>query len=239
MINGIHRVILRSTLHTDTVSVIAQAEGLIPDTLQFIANRIDVTGGYYFELPATLPVATEPQKEIYGKDLPQYILPTDAEQTETDETALSATNEAIFNLSTAFPQGAQLKANVQNGDSIYSDRPWKFSRLPEYLKGTHYLLVANDDASASAGEGVVFNIGKAGRVYIAYDDRNVQFPVKSSPTPFKITNDKIYINEYPHTIYRSEPMNGGELTYLGTNSWLEKAPAGINNYIVFITKETN
>ena len=239
VINGIHRVILRSTLHTDTVSVIAQAEGLEPDTIQFIANPIDATRGYCSELPTTLPVAIEPQKEIYGKDLPRYILPADAEQSETDGTAVSATNEAIFNLSTAFPQGARLKNNVQNGDSIYSDRPWKFSQLPEYLKGAHYLLVANDDACTSAGEGVVFNIGTAGRVYIAYDDRNVQFPVKSSPTPFKITHDKIYVNGYPHTIYRSEPMNGGELTYLGTNSWIEKAPEGINNYIVFITQETN
>jgi hypothetical protein len=97
--------------------------------------------------------------------------------------------------------------------------------------------VANDDAGTSAGEGVVFKIGAVGRVYVAYDDGNVQFPVVSSPTPIKKTTDKLTINGRPHTIYRSGDMNGGELTYIGTNSWTEQAPAGLNNYVVFVTAE--
>jgi hypothetical protein len=93
--------------------------------------------------------------------------------------------------------------------------------------------VANDDATASAGEGVVFKIGTAGKVYIAYDDENIDFPVRSSPTGFSKTKDKILIGGRPHTIYRSGQMNGGELTDLGTNSWTEQPPAGLNNYVVF------
>lgn len=85
----------------------------------------------------------------------------------------------------------------------------------------------------------MFKIGGAGRVYVAYDDGNIRFPIVSSPTRFTPTNDKIRINGHLHTIYKSVPMNGGELTYLGTNSWIEKAPDGLNNYIVFISTETD
>lgn len=233
VINGVHRVILRSTLCTDTVTVIAQADGLDSDTIQFYANKVNIQNGYTTELPAILPIKIDPQKELYGKDLPNYIKIEENENME-DEIAISATKETIFNLSTAFPKGVILKNNVQNGDSIYSDRPWRFQQIPEYLKGAHYLLVANDDACTSAGEGIVFNIGKAGRIYVAYDDRNIKSLIWSSPTPFIKTSDKLYVNGFPHTIYKSEIMNGGELTYLGTNSWTEKAPSGVNNYIVFI-----
>ena len=75
------------------------------------------------------------------------------------------------------------------------------------------------------------------RVYVAYDDANEHFPMVCSPTPFKKTNDKITINGRPHTIYRSEAMNCGELTYLGSNNWTGRPPANANNYVVFVQTE--
>jgi hypothetical protein len=29
-------------------------------------------------------------------------------------------------------------------------------------------------------------------------------------------------------------MNGGELTYIGTNNWTDKPPQRANNYVVFV-----
>ena len=92
--------------------------------------------------------------------------------------------------------------------------------------------MANSDAASAAGEGVVFKVGKRSHVYVAYDDRNTHFPVVSSPTAFTRTNDKIMINGHAHTLYKSGLMNGGELTYLGTNNWTDKPIAGADNYVV-------
>jgi hypothetical protein len=151
-----------------------------------------------------------------------------------EKPGVSATGEVIYDLSTAFPQGATLVKGAADGKHIYKDRDWVFKGLPDYLKGADYLMFANDDAQTSAGEGVVFKIGRVGCVYVAYDDANEHFPVVSSPTGFKKTTDKITINGRPHTIYRSSEMNGGELTYLGTNNWTDKPPVGANNYVVFV-----
>jgi hypothetical protein len=89
-------------------------------------------------------------------------------------------------------------------------------------------------ASRTDGEGVVLKIGKPGRVYVAYDDANERFTMVCSPTPFKKTEDKITINGRMRTLYQSAAMNGGDLTYSGTNNWTDKPPAQANNYVVFV-----
>jgi hypothetical protein len=237
VINGVHRVIVRSTLMPGVIRITASAKGMQQATVEIPVLDVGAQKGYYEMLPAILPVKLSDEVK-YGKDLPPA--PTVPKTFfEKESIALSATGEAVIDMSTAFPQGAILCNNAQNGSKIYSDRPWVFEGLPAYLKGAYYLQVANDDAVTSAGEGVVFKIGGAGRVYVAYDVGNIRFPIVSSPTQFTPTNDKIRINGHLHTIYKSGPMNGGELTYLGTNSWIEKAPDGLNNYIVFISTETD
>ena len=235
VINGIHRVIVRSTQQSGTIQITAMSEGLKSATVAMTAHDAGLKYGVAQALPAVLPIVLK-SKVIYGPDLgPAPAIPTGA--FDSDKLGSSATGEIIYDLSTAFPQGAQLIKGVKNGAVIYRDRPWKFEGLPSYLVGADYLLVANEDASASAGEGVVFKIGTAGRVYIAYDDGNLAFPVRSSPTGFTKTKDTLLIGGRTHTIYRSGAMNGGELTYLGTNSWTEQPPPGLNNYVVFIKAE--
>jgi hypothetical protein len=236
VINGVHRVIVRSTNQAGKIKITASSDGLKQASVAVESKEATLSNGYYPTLPATLPVVFTRTPQ-YGPDLPEVTYPPADALFESDETAISASGEPVFALSTIFEHGVKVVKNAQNGALIYSDRPWVFEGLPPYLIGAYYLQVANDDASASAGEGVVFKIGKAGRVYVAYDDGNTQFPVVSSPTGFKATTDKIYINRRPHTIYRSYEMNGGELTYLGTNSWIEKAPQGVNNYVIFIASE--
>ena len=231
-LNGVHRVIVRSTEQPGAIKISATSEGLAATSVEIQARDAGLSGGVARSLPATLPVALK-DKPLYGPDLaPAPVPPLGA--FDKEDLGSSSSGELILGLTTAFPQGAAVVHGAKDGDVIYKDQPWTFQNLPAYLVGADYLQVANDDASASAGEGVVFNIGKVGRVYVAYDDGNVQFPVISSPTGFKKTDDKITINGRTHTIYRSGVMNGGELTYLGTNSWAEQPPAGLNNYVVFV-----
>lgn len=235
VLNGVHRVIVRSTEQPGPITVRASSEGLASATVNIQARDAGLANGTARCLPAVLPQVLQ-ENPSYGPDLPPAPLPPPG-AFDTEALGTSATGEILFGLTTAFPQGATLLHDARDGAVIYKDKPWKFQGLPEYLAGSAYLQVANEDANTSAGEGVVFKIGKAGRVYVAYDDGNVQFPVVSSPTGFKKTTDKILINGRSHTIYRSGPMNGGELTYLGTNSWAEQPPAGLNNYVIFVKPE--
>ena len=236
VLNGVHRVIVRSTLEPGEIHVIANSEGLQAAGADLSSTSVPVDGGLSAEMPAVLPVALS-QPPIYGPDLaPPPATPPGAFDNVDD--GLSATGEILFGLSVAFQAGAELARHAADGGRIYKDQDWVFAGLPDYLKGADYLMVANSDADTSAGEGVVFKIGKAGSVYVAYDDDNVRFPTVSSPTNFNRTADKIIINGRPHTIYRSGLMNGGELTYLGTNSWTDMPPPGVNNYVVFIKPET-
>jgi hypothetical protein len=231
VLNGIHRVIVRSTQQPGTIRVTAESEGLTSVVVEILAHDAGLLNGTTRSLPAVLPVTL--RDPVYGPDLgPAPPVPPGA--IEVEKPGVSATGEVIYDLSTAFPQGATLVKGAGDGKRIYKDRDWVFKGLPDYLKGADYLMVANDDAQTSAGEGVVFKIGRVGCVYVAYDDANEHFPVVSSPTGFKKTSDKITINGRSHTIYRSGEMNGGELTYLGTNNWTEKPPVGANNYVVFV-----
>jgi len=235
VLNGVHRVFIRSTLKAGRVVIDARAHGLAPARAEWNSHEIEVRDGLTVAMPATLPPLHLGVAK-YGPDLPPPpALPP--ETFDKEPLGLSATGESIIGLTTAFPSGAEVIPAARDGEQIYLDRPWVFQDLPSWLVDAEYLRVANDDASASAGEGVVFKIGKAGRVFVAYDDGNVQFPIVSSPTPFEKTEDKLIIGGRPHTIYRSALMNGGELNYLGTNSWTEQPPEGLNNYVLFVKTE--
>ena len=231
VLNGVHRVFVRSTLESGTIRVCATAEGLSPAVIEVRSNPVEIRAGLGKELPLVVyPTLTAPAK--YGPDLPPAPLPPPGAFDEAK--AESSSMETVFALQVAFPKGVEVRHGAAVGMRIYKDRDWAFPELPQELQGADYLAVANDDASTSAGEGVVFKIGKPGRVYVAYDDANEHFPVVSSPTPFKKTSSKIVIGGRAHTIWRSGLMNGGELTYLGTNNWIDKPPGGANNYVVFV-----
>ena len=155
------------------------------------------------------------------------------------EGSVSFKSESVYYLKVAFAAGAELVHKAANGSQIYKDKDWVFEGLPEYLKGADYLKVANADAVASAAEGVVFKMGRIGRVYVAYDDANAKFPDVSSTTTFEKTNDKIIIGGRPHTLYRTKVLKCGDQVYLGTNSWMDTPPSGVNNYVVFLVVRTD
>ena len=235
VLNGIHRVFIRSTSEPGKIQLKVSTDGLPPATISIEAKPVEMHDGLTREMPALQPVALSGTPQ-YGPDLPIAAPPPPGafDQPNADS---SSTGETIFGLSVAFPSGVEILHNVKDGRRIYKDRDWVFAGLPSYLQGADYLMVANDDGTTSAGEGVVFKIGKPGRVYVAYDDANGHFPMTASPTPFKKTKDKIIINGHAHTIYRSETMNGGELTYFGSNNWTDQPPTNANNYLVFVQPE--
>ena len=232
VLNGVQRVFVRSTSAPGTIQLRVSADGLPPVALAIKSQRVEIRDGLTTEMPVIEPVALSANPK-YGPDLPPAPKPPQDTFEQPDSTD-SSTGETIFALSVGFPHGAQICHGVRDGLRIFQDRDWGFVGLPEYLKGADYLMLANDDAATSVGEGVVFKIGKPGHVFVAYDDANEHFPLVCSPTGFKKTTDKIIIQGRPHTIYRSGDMNGGELTYLGSNNWADPPAVNANNYVVFV-----
>lgn len=231
VLNGVHRIFIRSTMQPGPIVIKAVAEGLPPVEITLTSVKIDFQGGLAKDIPSVLPMDVDPAPH-YGPDLPPAPPPP---RHAFDYASTSSSNgETIFGLSTAFPNGADIRHHLADGDPVFKDESVKFQALPPYLLGADYLLVANADATTSAGEGIVFKIGKRGHVYVAYDDRNEHFPVISSPTAFIKTKDSIIINGHSHTLYKSGQLNGGELTYLGTNNWTDKPVTGVNNYVVIV-----
>lgn len=233
---GVHRVIVRSTRTPGIITVSATAPGLSPASVEIPSRKVSVAGGLGGEPVVLQPLLGE-AKPVYGPDLPPPP-PVPPHAFDQKEAGASASGASILDLRTIFPKGALLTHDARDGKTIYQDRPWVFEGLPSYLAGCDYLKVAQEDVTATAGEGIVFRIGKAGRVYVAYDDANPHFPEVSSPTGFHKTKDTIIINGRPHTIWESGDMNGGELCYLGTSSWTDQPPQGINNYVLFIKSGT-
>ena len=231
-LNGVHRVFVRSTTEPGEIQLKVSADGLPPAAVSIEAKRVEIHDGVTREMPAVQPVVLTATPQ-YGPDLPPAPKPPPGAFDQPDNKS-SSPDETIIDLSVAFPRGVEIRHAVANGQRIYKDRDWIFSNLPNYLQGADYLMVANDDAMTSAGEGVVFKIGKPGRVYVAYDDANPHYPIVSSSTPFKKTRDKITIHGHVHTLYCSAAMNAGELTYLGTNNWADQPPWDANNYVLFI-----
>ena len=158
----------------------AFTEGLRPADLLIQSERVEIRDGLTTELPTVLPsvLAAAPK---YGPDLPPTPAPPPG-AFDAPDAASSSIGQTIFGLGVAFPGGVEIRHGAADGQRIYKDRDWVFAGLPDYLKGADYLSVANDDATTSAGEGVVFKIGKPGRVYVAYDDGNEHFPMVCSPT---------------------------------------------------------
>jgi len=237
VLNGIHRVFIRSTNIPGEIRIKASSEGLQSANATIKSIQVDIQDGLMKEMPV-LMLSILATVSKYGPDLPPAPAPP-PHAFENPGVDSSSIGETIIGLKVAFPCGVEIRHEAADGLKIYKDRDWVFSGLPDYLKGADYLQIANDDATTSAGEGVVFKIGKPSRVIVAYDDLNEHFPVVSSPTSFKKTKDKIIINGHSHTIFATDTMNGGELTYLGTNNWIDKPLTLANNYVVFVQPKDN
>ena len=239
VICGIHRISFRSTLTPGAITVTANSPGLPPATITVQSHPIQLIGGLSTELP-NVAYPELPASPTYGPDLPPAPRPP-AGTFDKHDYAPNPLNEkekqenrAFGRLNVAFADRGKIVADAKDGAKIYSDQPWTFEHLPEYLKGAEYIQVANKDASTAAAEGFVFTLFKPATVYIAYDEVNPSLPVNNSGTVFTPTGDSLSINGHKHRIYKSSSLKGLQELYLGTNNWPDKPPAGVNNYLVFV-----
>jgi beta-galactosidase len=237
VINGIHRVIVRSTMQGGTIAVTAEAEGLKAAALEIVAHPVTmIEQGLTLAMPAVQPVVLS-DKPRYGPDLPPAQKKTDRSSTwskvEMDIAGTKLNGELIKGLTVAFPRGAKIQATAANGARIYTDQELVFTKLPAQLAGSEYIQVPNTDAGIMAAEGYVFTLAKPGRVFVAYDDANANAPTVAGIIKFRKTGDRLEINGRTHAVYESDLMKAGEEMYLGTNNWPEQPRQGVNAPVIF------
>jgi hypothetical protein len=94
---------------------------------------------------------------------------------------------------------------ARDGVKIYTDKPWTFAKLPEYLIGADFIQVVNH-GGISAAEGYIYTVFKPGIISNAYDELNPALPMNDSRTAFSPTGDAIIIAGHRHRIYQSPPV---------------------------------
>lgn len=238
VINGVHRVIVRSTEEPGVINVRATAPGVKSMAVAIKARQTVIRDGLGLEMPAVVfPVTSG--KPVYGPDLPPA---PPRKPTPYDfiyrEKGVAVDGAIIRNLGSVW-HGARIGKAAKNGARVYAPRlkeknPLVFVDLPDYLVGSEYVMAWENDRGFKAAEGMVFTMGKSGRVYVAYDERNEHFPALGCPTKFKKTADKITVNDRSLALYESERMKEGDLMYLGTNNWPDDPLKGGMNYVVFV-----
>ena len=71
-------------------------------------------------------------------------------------------------ISNVSPEGYFI-AYKEIGDSLYSDREYKITNIPESLKPYHWIVTKNDDKTATGVDFLQFSINKTTTVYVGYD----------------------------------------------------------------------
>ncbi|MCI0439837.1 MAG: fibronectin type III domain-containing protein, partial [Chloroflexi bacterium] len=83
----------------------------------------------------------------------------------------------IANLTVASGKSYQIVENgLSSGETLYIDRPYTFTSVPQALQGAAYIRTANDDKSRTEADFLSFTLAQDARVYVAYDTRASQLP---------------------------------------------------------------
>jgi len=117
----------------------------------------------------------------------------------------------------------------QIGDSIYSDRAYKFTQVPECLTGGEYVVWKNDYKNYTTSPMITFSVNTDGKLYIAHDDRLVR-PVWLTDN-FGITDVKMLVSDANMTLFGAD-VKKDELVSCGENHLMGNI-TNSTQYIVF------
>lgn len=110
---------------------------------------------------------------------------------------------AISNVSASSGRDYDLRENLADGNRVYIDRTYTYSRLPAQLQGSAFILTANDDKTASGDSLLSFQVSKTATVYVAHDDRITTKPAwmaQFNDTGLNLKSDvtlSIYARSFP------------------------------------------
>lgn len=104
---------------------------------------------------------------------------------------------------------------IESGKTVYVDRSYVFTNIPENYIGLEFLRTANDDKYISGPDSVSFNVDEAVTVFVAYDFRNT--PIPTWLATWNNTGDVIEASHTTMNLYRKDfdagvvSLDGNEL----------------------------
>ena len=118
---------------------------------------------------------------------------------------------------------------LQNGATVYIDRTFTFTDMPQNLENATYIKTSNYDKESIDDPFLSFNVDEEVTVYIAHDDRISTKP--SWMSEFTDTQNDIITSDATFSLFSSDYLAGNVI--LGGNEGLSKS----SMYIVIITSK--
>lgn len=218
---GINRVAVRSTLTPGLITVTSVIEGLKTDSITIKALPVPLEVGLSTELPILSkyelgeepPLGNGPVEKLHGREI----------ELPTSELITDFSYSGIIE-----PSGIKTSAGI--GDLIYNDEEYEFQFLPEFLIGSDYIQVANQETTYKALDLIHFSVSEHAKIYIAHDDRLMRpgWLIEN----FIETGKKLIVGDAMHSLYNKIVEAETTLTLGGNQD--ESNITNSNMYVVFV-----
>lgn len=151
--------------------------------------------------------------------------------TKPDPKAAPAPSPALTLISKVQAESgrAYTTAILQPGQPSYTDRPFKFTTVPDTLRGALMIRTANDDDRAQGQRFLTFDLAMESTVIIAHDTRLKQRPAwlqSFSDTDQTLTSDDTTFHLW------SQDFPAGEVVLGGNSDGSQRS--GFANYVVIV-----
>jgi len=121
------------------------------------------------------------------------------------------------------------------GNTVYIDRTYILTSVPEYLVGSIYIQTANNDKNVIDGDDVShvkFNLNKSATVYVAFDSRVGVLNIPDWLKTFDLVAEGIETSDATFNLYSTSAgptdYSANGLVVLGGNE------VGFSHYLIFI-----
>jgi len=123
---------------------------------------------------------------------------------------------------------------LRRGEKLYTDRGYRFTRVPEALRGATVIRTANEDAGSRGEKFLRFSIAARAEVFLAHDERVVEKPPWIRAAGFEDSGLTVSSDDASFRLFRKE-FDAGSVV-LGGNS--EDGRDGGKSAYVVIVKRT-
>lgn len=107
-----------------------------------------------------------------------------------------------------------IQQNLQNNDAVFGDREFRFTSVPDILKGAEWIRTACDSKKYT-GDEAEFTLGGDADIYLGLDDRITETPAWLGE--WTITNMQVTMDGDPNVTYRvwKKSCKQGDVVTLG------------------------
>lgn len=124
----------------------------------------------------------------------------------------SGSSALISNLSVSSGKSYKVQTALSDGKTVYIDRSYRYTKVPNIMMDTTFIMTANDDKTNSSSQFITFDVSGEVLVYVAHDDRITKKPTWLNSF---VDTGKNVSSDVPMSVYQKR-FYGGSVT-LGGN----------------------